>query len=271
MNEPPSSARMPSEVMPPWGWSTKRRRGVAEPHVAVDRHRLRAPLDKVAFLQMHRRSACQAVRSVSGAGMERHRAAKMLRDLPQIVDAVAMVGMIVGDDDPVDAGDVRRQQLLAQIGAAIDQQALAAAFDQDRRSGCGGCCGSAGSQSPQSLPIRGTPVDVPQPRIADLHAAAFPNSLKKLAVVASASSSSGSPRRSARKAAVSATNAGSQVCAAVRHRREERRVGFDQQPVLRDRPGGFLQVAGVLEGHDARRSRCRSRGRARCGPARRCR
>ena len=40
--------------------------------------------------------------------------------------------------------------------------------------------------------------------------------------------------------------------AAVGHRREERRVGLDQQPVERDLLGGFLQVAGILERHDAR-------------------
>ena len=64
--------------------------------------------------------------------MKRHWAPKMLRDLPQIVDAVAMVGMVVSDDHPVDVDQIRRQQLFAQIRPAIDQQPLAAAFDQDR-------------------------------------------------------------------------------------------------------------------------------------------
>ena len=55
-----------------------------------------------------------------------------LRHRPKLVDAVAMVAMRMGDDDAVEAADVRREQLLAKVRPAIDQQALAGAFDQDR-------------------------------------------------------------------------------------------------------------------------------------------
>jgi hypothetical protein len=36
----------------------------------------------------------------------------------------------------------------------------------------------------------------------------------------------------------------------VRHRRQERRIRFDQQPILRNDLGRFLQLLGVLEGND---------------------
>ena len=40
--------------------------------------------------------------------------------------------------------------------------------------------------------------------------------------------------------------------AAMGHRGEEGGVGFDEEPVERQARGGFLEVAGVLEGDDAR-------------------
>jgi hypothetical protein len=78
-----------------------------------------------------------------------------------------MIGMVVGNDDPVDIDNVGNQELLAQVRAAIDQQPLAFAFDQDGRTGAA-VLRLPGSQLPQSFPIRGTPVDVPQPRIRTL-------------------------------------------------------------------------------------------------------
>ena len=104
-----------------------------------------------------------------------------------------MVGMVVRNENLTDIDPIRGQQLLAQVRPAVDQQPLAIAFNQDRGAGAA-VPGSDGSQRPQSLPIRGTPVDVPQPSILDLHAAALLNSLKKLAVVA------GPARRAARRA-----------------------------------------------------------------------
>jgi hypothetical protein len=63
--------------------------------------------------------------------MERYGPAEIVRYLPQVIDAVAMVRMVVRDDDPIDSDRIRRQQLLAQVRSAIDQQPLAGAFDQD--------------------------------------------------------------------------------------------------------------------------------------------
>ena len=75
---------------------------------------------------------------------------------------MAMVAMGVGDDHAVEAADLGREQLLAKVGPAIDEHALAGAFDQDRRAQAV-IARLSGIAWPQSLPIFGTPVDVPQP------------------------------------------------------------------------------------------------------------
>ena len=69
-----------------------------------------------------------------GARVERQRAIDRLRDRPELVDPVAMVAMGVRDDDAVETAHFGSQQLLPKIGPAIDEHALAAAFDQDRGS-----------------------------------------------------------------------------------------------------------------------------------------
>ena len=111
--------------------------------------------------------------------------------------------------------------------------------------------GSSGSHWPQSLPILGTPVDVPQPRMRTFTPPCL-NNLKKLAVVASASCSGSSPLSSATKAAVSATNAGSHFwprCGTGARKGESVSTSIWSA-------GSHLAVAcrsgRVLEGHDAR-------------------
>ncbi len=58
-----------------------------------------------------------------------------LGDLPQIVDPVAMIGMIVRDDHAIDLGNPGSQQLFSKVGPAVHQQGFTAALDQDRRAG----------------------------------------------------------------------------------------------------------------------------------------
>ena len=92
--------------MPPWGWSTKRSLALAQHHVAVDRHGFEhGRIKRRSFKGIGEALAKPAQRF--RARMERHRAAQMVRNLPKIVDAMAMVGMVVGDDHPIDRGDVR--------------------------------------------------------------------------------------------------------------------------------------------------------------------
>ncbi len=67
--------------------------------------------------------------------MEGNRPTKAMGELPQVVDTVAMIGMIVRDDDVVDFSDIGLKQLVPQVGPAIDQEPLSFAVDQDRGSG----------------------------------------------------------------------------------------------------------------------------------------
>jgi hypothetical protein len=55
-----------------------------------------------------------------------------VKDLTEVVDTVAVIGMIVGPDDGIDRTDPGRQQLLAHVGAGIDQNSGIAMLDQGR-------------------------------------------------------------------------------------------------------------------------------------------
>ena len=132
--------------------------------------------------------------------------------------------------------------------------------------------GSAGSQSPQSLPIRGTPDDVPQPRIADFTRRLCRTSGRSWRVVRSASSSK-----------LVAAQAGDES-ARCRRRRPARTVlprcgtgarnGASVSTSSRSCGNGlrgFLQVAGVLEGHDPRQRDVEAEVERGVGELRRCR
>src|SRR5947209_19307254 len=103
------------------------------------------------------------------------------------------------------------EQWLTQVRPAVDQQAFAGAFDQNRGT-------QAGIARLVRIALSPFVPDLRHARRcaaaedADLQGAypcAFLNSLKKLAVVVSASSSGCSPLRAATNLAVSAINAGS--------------------------------------------------------------
>ena len=129
----------------------------------------------------------QPIEDVS-PGIDWHRSFANLRDPPEIVYSMAMVGMIVGDDHAIDTVDLSGQQLSPHIGSAIDQQPLSGALDQD------------GRPTPQIAWFRriaGAPI-IPDPRYAcrgaaaqdrKLHAVAWENNRKKLVVVVSARAS----------------------------------------------------------------------------------
>src|SRR5688500_16138030 len=145
--------------------------------------------------------------------MERYWALQHLRQGAQVVDPVAMVGMIMGDDQPVDPADITVEQLLAKVRAAIDQKGFAGAVEDDRRP-CTAIARLVGVAFAPLIADFRHPGRRAAPEDADFHTATFcacGNKRKKLAVVAAASASGSSPRSSATKAAVSATKAGSQV------------------------------------------------------------
>src|SRR4051812_10155936 len=142
-------------------------------------------------------------------GVTGHRLPAGMIELTKIVDAVAMIGMVVGPDHPVDAGDVDVEQLLAKVRPRIDQDPGLVVGDED---------GNPAPAVPGVGRIALAPVvadagDAARRAAAedgDLHQVALLKSLRKLAPVRSASASTGSPRKPARKRAVSATKAGSQ-------------------------------------------------------------
>jgi hypothetical protein len=61
-----------------------------------------------------------------------YRLARLLENGPQIVNAMAMVGMIMGPDHRIDPVDIIIDELIPQIRRCIDQNARSRAFYQDR-------------------------------------------------------------------------------------------------------------------------------------------
>ena len=104
-----------------------------------------------------------------GVGPDRQAGAAVLHDGAQVVDAVHVVGVRVGEDDAVEQADAGGEELRAQVGGGVDQHAGGAAAGRCARASSEQRLrrffGFAGSQSPQSPPMRGTPAEEPQPRI----------------------------------------------------------------------------------------------------------
>jgi len=66
------------------------------------------------------------------AGIGRNRLARSLENRPQIIDAVAMIGMVMRPDHRVDMINAIVEKLVAQIGRRIDQYSGGWAFHKDR-------------------------------------------------------------------------------------------------------------------------------------------
>lgn len=64
-----------------------------------------------------------------GPRVERHGPAA-LRDGAKLVDPMAMIGMVVRDDDAIEVPNAGIQQLLADIGPAVDEEPLSGDLDQ---------------------------------------------------------------------------------------------------------------------------------------------
>ena len=60
-----------------------------------------------------------------GACIYRYTPAAMLGNLPEVIDPVAMICMVMGDDHAVDVDYTRCKQLLAKVGTAVDEKSLA--------------------------------------------------------------------------------------------------------------------------------------------------
>ena len=165
---------------------------------------------------------------------------------PQIVDAVRVVGMFMRDQHAVEPVDLGVEQLLAQVRRAVDQHARAwpagrssrsTSSEQRRRR----FFGLFGSQAPQPSATRGTPIDEPQPRMVKVRLMRRPprlrgtllNSRKKFSVVCRAISSAETPRVSRQHFGGLDDEGRLVALAAIRQRREIRRIGFDQDAVGR--------------------------------------
>lgn len=85
-------------------------------------------------------------------------------DLAQVVDAVHMVGMIVGVEhrrQPIDPGI---QQLFTAIGRGVDQNRPFRSMDQDGRAAAA-VAWIIGIAGPQPREMLGTPPAAPHPRM----------------------------------------------------------------------------------------------------------
>src|SRR5689334_8152386 len=145
--------------------------------------RERSPVDdrtvEIALFKCISEAVAQARQRFFGT-VERHGTVENLRQRPKLADAVNMVAMVMGDYHRIDATDMRRQQLLAKVWTAIDEDVIAPTLHQDR--------------GPQAVVARLGRIALP-PFIADLrdpgrrpaaedpylHAALL-NNLKKFAV-----------------------------------------------------------------------------------------
>ncbi len=158
----------------------------------------RVPLEDIA------EAPHQAVHRVIPAIAPHWRSAGVI-ELAQIVDAVAMVGMVVRPDNRVNPVDMRRQQLVSHIGRCVDQDPRRLGLDDDR---CAAACVARFGRI-AIAPVAADPRDTRRRSAAkddSLHAGGFAlaNRRKKLALVASARASGSISRKSARKRAVSA-------------------------------------------------------------------
>src|SRR5207253_7905801 len=105
---------------------------VAEPQLVADFLRRHDRPVEIRLLKRVSEAQPEVVEDVA-ARIKRHRTTGRLGYRPKLVDAVAMIAVGVGDDHAVERADASSKQLLAQVGTAIDQDAFAGAFDQDRR------------------------------------------------------------------------------------------------------------------------------------------
>src|SRR3546814_9589240 len=69
------------------------------------------------------------------ARIDIYRTSAHMKKLPQVVDAVTMIGMVMGVDDCVDPPDVGCKQLLPQVRAGIDEDPVSVGLHHYRRPG----------------------------------------------------------------------------------------------------------------------------------------
>ena len=178
---------------------------------------------------------------------------------PEIVDAVRVVGVRMGDQHAVEPLDAGVDQLLAQIGRGVDERQWSRRSGPCARpapsSGGGGCAGWPDRRRPSPARRAARRPEEPQPRMVRRRlngarlrpAPSLAKTRSVLARVASASASGAMPCAPASARAVATTKAGSLRLPRCGTRREIGRVGLDQQPVERDVARDGAQVAEFLK------------------------
>ena len=191
------------------GLVDKPKQDIAKSELVAKLHRLRDGRVEAGPLEDVSEALRQSFEDVS-PGVERDWRVQYLRKSTEVVDAVAMVRMVVRDDEAVHATDVCGQQLFPHVRAAINEQPLTGGLNQD---------GCPSAPIARLCRVACAPI-IPDPWYAsrgpaaenpNLHAQARENNRKKFVVVLSARASGSSSRSSATNFAVSATKAGSQV------------------------------------------------------------
>jgi hypothetical protein len=90
-------------------------------------------VDRVIEAVLGRKAVAEAVQQDPVGALVRPRLDRPLAQHvgPHVVDAVDLVGMLVGPQHGVDALDLRVQELRTQVGRGVDQDGLALVLDQD--------------------------------------------------------------------------------------------------------------------------------------------
>ena len=207
----------------------------------------------------------------------------VIGDDAEIIDAVRVVGMVVGVEHAVEQADAGVEQLIAAVRRRVDQHVrrpLSALALHEQRAAPPPVLRIGGSQAPQTLPMRGTPPDVPQPRIVTFKLmrrfaarsrrgrGTFLNRRKKFSLVVRAMSASLTPRKRGKPRGGVGDEGRLVGLAPHRLGREIRRVGLDQQPVIGHGERDIAQGFGVLEGDDAGERDIAAERKSACAQAR---
>ena len=125
----------------------------------------RSPVE-VRPRRRHSRNASSGSSSTSGARVDRHRPLDRLGDRPQIVDAVAMIGVGVRPRSPRRAGSRRpSSNCWRRSGPQSTSMRSPCAFDQDRGAQAAVARFGWDRTGPSRCRSSARPVDVPQPRM----------------------------------------------------------------------------------------------------------
>ena len=191
-----------------------------------------------------------------GVGPDRQAGAAVLRDGPEVVEAVQVIGVRVGEEDAVEKADAGGEELRAQVGRGVDEGAgdagLAAPLEEERAAAAAVPRICRVAVAPEAADARDAGGGAAaEDGGADHQAAARVKRRSKLAEVRAANSSGSRPRCAAMARAVSAVKAGSLRLPRCGSGREVGAVGLDEEAVAGRGGEDGAEVGGAAEGGDA--------------------